>query len=273
MRVLLTCPPMILRLREMAIDPELDIIVPIFKQTMSEDELVELLPTVDAWIIGDDPATRRVFESSRGTLRCVVKWGVGIDNVDIQALTDFGIPFTNTPALFGESVSDVAIGMLLMMTRGLHHIHEGVKTLSWPKPCGIDLNRKTVCILGLGCIGQAVARKLNAFGCDVRAVDPAFHMEGTEAVSDRDRVPSVTMRDTLSEAAAGARILIITCSLNDRTRGIVDKAVMSRMAPRGILVNVSRGPVLVERDLVDELAKGTMHGACLDVFDVEPLPH
>ncbi|MCX7148548.1 MAG: hypothetical protein NTY05_03920, partial [Rhodocyclales bacterium] len=84
----------------------IDLVCPQVVQTLSEAELVELLPDFDGWIIGDDPATRSVFEAGKkGRLKAAVKWGIGVDNVDFAAAREFGIPIANTPLMFGQEVA------------------------------------------------------------------------------------------------------------------------------------------------------------------------
>src|SRR5687768_5597008 len=110
-RVLVTCPSMLGMMDEFK--PEFvrrgyEVHCPQVTQTLSEQELIELVPTFAGWIIGDDPATHRVFEAGkRGKLRAAVKWGVGVDNVDFSAAKELGIPVSNTPRMFGGEVADL----------------------------------------------------------------------------------------------------------------------------------------------------------------------
>ena len=111
-KVLVTCPPMLRMIDELLplfSSLNVELTLPKVTQTLSVEELLQLVPAHDAWIIGDDPATRSVFEAGKaGRLKAAVKWGVGVDNVDFAACADLGIPVTNTPAMFGEEVADVA---------------------------------------------------------------------------------------------------------------------------------------------------------------------
>ena len=116
-RVLVTCPPM-LGMIDSYIAPAADLGLSLqpanVTQTLSETELINLLPHYDGWIIGDDPATRAVFEAGkRGSLRAAVKWGIGVDNVDFSACKDLEIPIANTPGMFGSEVADIAVGYLI----------------------------------------------------------------------------------------------------------------------------------------------------------------
>ena len=118
MKILVTCPPMLGMMEELRHyfqQKNVDVHCPDVVQTLSEDELCTLVPEYDGWIIGDDPATRRVFEAGRlGKLKAAVKWGIGVDNVDFQACEELGIPITNTPMMFGREVADVAMCLSLI---------------------------------------------------------------------------------------------------------------------------------------------------------------
>ena len=118
----------------------LELVPAVVTQTLSETELIELLPQFDGWIIGDDPATQQVFEAGlRGSLKAAVKWGIGVDNVDFRACEALGIPITNTPGMFGGEVADVAVGYVIALARHTVEIDRSVREGSWPKPRGLSL--------------------------------------------------------------------------------------------------------------------------------------
>ena len=178
MKILVTCPPMINMIenyKDLFEKYNLEFYCPKFTQVLTVEELINLVPKYDGWIIGDDPADRIVFEEGKkGKLKAAVKWGVGVDNVDFEACKELNIPITNVPNVFGEEVSDVAIGMLLNLTRKLHDINSETKKGNWYKPAGNSLTGKKVCLIGFGDIGRCTARKLLAFNLDVYVSDPGF---------------------------------------------------------------------------------------------------
>ena len=116
MKILITCPPMLRMIdafRPLFQRHGADITTPDVVQILSVGELKHLVPLHDGWIIGDDPATRDVFEAGRaGRLKAAVKWGIGVDNVDFAACRDLGIPIINTPQMFGGEVADIKVGAL-----------------------------------------------------------------------------------------------------------------------------------------------------------------
>lgn len=266
-KILITCPPMIRSIGHVAHHFEthnIEYFCPDVTQTLSEEELIELVPQYDGWIIGDDPATRAVFQSGMaGRLKAAVKWGVGIDNVDLAAARELGLPIANTPTMFGTEVADVALGYVIALARQLYEINRAVREGGWPKPAGTSLAGKSVALVGFGDIGRNTARRLLACGMNVFAYDPSFQGgEGFEAITSH-RWP-----DRLGEAD----FIILTCSLTKETRHLLNAETLA-MCKRGArVVNVSRGPLIDESALIAALASGQVAGAALEVFEVEPLP-
>jgi D-3-phosphoglycerate dehydrogenase len=237
---------------------------PRLTQTLPEAELEKCIGDYDGWIIGDDPATRAVFEAGlRGNLKAAVKWGVGIDNVDMAAARELGIPITNTPQMFGEEVADVALGYLIGLARELFVIDRSVRAGGWEKRRGISLSGKCAALVGFGDIGRALARRLLAIGMRVIAYDPHFIAQpGLEAVE------CATWPDRLEEADA----LLFTCALTEKNQHMLGPAELARVNPGLRVVNVSRGALIHEAALACALEQGRVHSVALDVFEVEPLP-
>jgi D-3-phosphoglycerate dehydrogenase / 2-oxoglutarate reductase len=232
-------------------------------QTLSEEELCALLPGFDGWIIGDDPATRRVFEAGRaGRLRAAVKWGIGVDNVDFQACQDLGIPITNCPNMFGGEVADVAMSYVGALARETFSIDRGVRVGNWPKPRGISLAGKTMALVGLGDIGRHLARRALAADMRVVAYDP-FHA---------GPVPDGVQRAAWFERLEEADFIAITCALTPVNRHMLGAESLARAKPGVRVVNVARGPLIDEVALVAAMRTGKVHSVALDVFEVEPLP-
>lgn len=268
MKVLVTCPPMLGLIEEFR--PEfkakgIDLLTPDIVQTLSEEELMEILPTVDGWIIGDDPATRQVFEAGKkGIFKAAVKWGVGTDNVDFDACKDLNIPVTNTPNMFGAEVAGIAVSYVIGLARQTYQIHEGVKEGKWIKPAGISLSGRTVAIIGFGDIGKATAKRLKAFDLNINIYDPYA------SKSDQDQADYSFL--TWPEKLGEADFVVATCSLNDDTRHMINKSTLAQMMDGVRIVNVSRGPIIKEADLIQALTAGKVFAAGLDVFEEEPLP-
>lgn len=266
MKVLVTCPPMLGLMSEFlpAFEEKgLNGVPANVTQVMSEEELIDVLPEYDGWIIGDDPATRRVFEAGQaGKLKAAVKWGVGVDNVDFVACKDLGIPITNTPGVFGAEVADVAMGYLLGLSRHLFEIDRAVRNdHKWPKPPGVSLWNKTVALVGYGDIGKATARRLAATDMKIIAYDPYFS-------------PQAGVDAEIAEWPARleeADFILFTCPLTPQTRHMFNKDTLPKLKKGVRVINVSRGPIIDETALVEAMKSGLVGATALDVFEVEPL--
>ena len=266
-RVLVTCPPMlglIDEFRHLFSEKGIDIYCPPVKQTLSVEELKELLPQFDGWIIGDDPANAEVFKAGRqGKLKAAVKWGVGVDNVDFKAAKELGIPITNTPRMFGGEVADVAVGYVIGLARQTFWIDREVRKGNWIKPSGISLAGKTVALVGFGDIGRNTAKRLLAFDLNVIAYDPYFQPQ-----DDLSKVESSIWPERVEEAD----FIVLTCALTPDNYHLLNADVFTKVKPAVKIVNVARGPLIDESALIDALSSGKVHSAALDVFEVEPLP-
>jgi len=243
----------------------IELITPNVVQTLSEEQLIEILPGVDGWIIGDDPATERVFtEGKKGKLKAAVKWGVGVDNVDFKAANALGIPISNTPQMFGNEVADVAVAYLLGLARQTYQIDREVRKGNWIKPAGMSLTGKKVALVGLGDIGFNTAKRLNAFDMDIVAYDPFTKLTAQEAgVSEIAVFPA-----KLGEAD----FVVITCALTASSYHMINAESISKMKDGVYVINVSRGGLIDEPALIDALQSGKVKAAALEVFETEPLP-
>jgi D-3-phosphoglycerate dehydrogenase len=267
MKVLVTCPPMLGMIDEfipVGAQCGFELVPAKVTQTLSEDELVDLLPQYEGWIIGDDPATRRVFEAGKaGRLKAAVKWGIGVDNVDFAACESLGIPIINTPNMFGSEVADVAVCYVIGLARQLFLIDRGIRDGEWPKPAGMSLAGKHLALVGFGDIGRSVAKRLSAFDMPIVAYDPG--VEGDAGIPGVERAQ---WPQRLQEAD----FIVFTCALNAHNRHMLDAKALAECR-RGVrVINVARGPLVDEQALVAALESGWVGGAALDVFEVEPLP-
>jgi len=267
MKVLVTCPPMlgmIDEFRPVFEEKGIELDAPEIVQVMSEDELIKIMPQYDGWIIGDDPATRNVFASGKaGNLKAAVKWGIGVDNVDFKAAKEFGIDIINTPDMFGDEVADTAVAYLISLARSLFWIDRSVREGGWPKPKGTSLKGKTVGLIGYGDIGRSTARRLLVSEMNIIAYDPAFQLNETD-----DGVCSSAWPNRLDECD----FLVFTCSLNDMNHHMLNRTTLDACKDGVYVINVARGPLINEQDLINALISGKVTAAALDVMEIEPLP-
>jgi len=268
MKILVTCPPMLGMFNEF-VEPAkklgIELVAAETTQILTEEELIELLPHYDGWIIGDDPATKRVFEAGlTGKLKAAVKWGIGVDNVDFSACKELNIPIVNTPNMFGGEVADVALAFLLGLARETYYIDREIRsTYGWPKPAGMSVAGKTVGVVGFGDIGKSTVKRLSGFDVNVTVYDP-----GVDGNQGFDFVTRKSFPDGLEDLD----FLIFTCALNKHNFHMLNTKTLEKLKKGAKVINVARGPLIDENALIKALHSGHISAAALDVFEEEPLP-
>lgn len=268
MKVLVTCPPMLGMLDDFiapAAAKGIQLIGAKTTQILAEEELIQQVPNYDGWIIGDDPATRKVFEAGKnGKLKAAIKWGIGVDNVDFEACSELKIPISNTPNMFGSEVADIAIGYILGLARQTYFIDREIRSNhSWPKPAGMSLEGKVIGIVGFGDIGFHTAKRLAGFDVAVKVYDP-----GVSGNKDLSYVERANWSDGLNELD----FLVFTCNLNAQNHHMLNAHTIGKLRPGAMVVNVARGPLIDEQALIRALTSGHLSAVALDVFEQEPLP-
>jgi D-3-phosphoglycerate dehydrogenase len=232
-------------------------------QFLSEEQCLATAGQYDAWLAGDDRVTRRVIEACLPRLKGIAKWGTGLDSIDLVAARELGLPVHNSPAAFSEAVAEVALGYMLMLTRNLLAVDQGVRSGEWPKPCGLGLYGRICGVIGFGAIGQGIGRRAIGFGMKVIAHDPPLAANGG--------VTGFEFAD-LDTLLATSDVVCLACNLTPDNKHLINAARLRRMKKDAIVVNVARGPLVDEAALIDALRDGRIAGAGLDVFEVEPLP-
>src|SRR6476661_7759402 len=232
LRIVVTCPPMqrtaeewLPSLTERGIAVE----IPPVTQHVSRADLERILPTCDGIIAGDEPLDRALLASAAPRLRVISRWGVGIDNIDLQAAGELGIEVRNTPAAFADEVADVAIGYMIMLARHLHAIDAGVRAGEWPKPQGVSLAGRTLGIVGLGAIGRAVAKRGLAMGMTVVGTDPTRR---AAAAAVELGVHLLALDDVI----ATADVLSLNLPMSPANQHLLDADRFARMKPGAFLV-------------------------------------
>jgi len=196
-------------------------------------------------------------------LQIISVMGVGYDGVDVAAAKSRGAVVTHTPDVLNDDVADLAIGLMLSAARQLPAADRYVRSGDWaakgPMPLARKMSGARLGVLGMGRIGQAIARRAQAFGMDI-----AYHTRHARPELPHRYVPS------LVQLAAESDFLVVITPGGAGTRKIVDAEVLAALGPKGILVNVARGSVVDEAALIDALQRGVIGGAGLDVFENEP---
>ena len=234
---------------------------------VSQEALTAATRDADILMMCYTPVTRAVIQAAP-KLRGIVKYGVGIDAIDIQSAKDHGVVVVNVPEYAENTVAEGAFLLMLALLRKLPALSAEMRASgwTWPEPrwLGRDVAGLTVGLVGFGRIGQWMARMAGTgFGAHVIAFDP-------HQPDDRFTAAGVE-RVTLDDLLARADVVSLHTVLNDETRHIIGAAEFARMKPGALLINVSRGALVDEAALVTALDKGQLAGAGLDVYEREPL--
>ena len=227
-----------------------------------EQSLNEIASRIRAVATGGSTGLPRAMMDRLPALEVIAVNGVGTDAVDLVEAARRGIAVTTTPGLLTDDVADMAVGLMLATARRLCFGDRFVRSGHWPAggpPLARKVTGKHLGILGLGQIGRAIARRAAAFDMSV-------------AYTNRNAVPDAPYRfvPDLKELASGSDILVIAAAGGPSSRGLVDRAVLDALGPKGILINVARGSLVDEVALIGALAEGRLGGAGLDVFATEP---
>ena len=229
-----------------------------------EDELIRRIAGAEA-VVGLRAYSRfskRVIDASP-SLRMISIWGTGTDNVDLEACRARGVLVTNTPGVNANSVAEQTIALMLAVARQIPAMDRGTREGKWPRAMLVQLEGKTLGVVGLGAIGSRVATIAKAFGMNVLATA----WRGDDGRAAEVGATFVDLDTLLREAD----FVSIHLRLNDDTRGVLSREKIGLMKPSAFLVNTARG-ALVDRDaLIDALENGRIAGAGLDVFHDEPV--
>ncbi|HIW72430.1 MAG TPA: 2-hydroxyacid dehydrogenase family protein [Candidatus Levilactobacillus faecigallinarum] len=230
----------------------------LLKRIVGKDYLITPLSTqVDSDVIDADPQ-----------LKLIANYGAGFNNIDVSYARQHNIPVTNTPAVSTTSTAEVTTGLIISLA---HRIVEGDKLMrtkgfaGWAPLffLGHELANKTLGIVGMGQIGQAVAKRMAAF--DMRIVYTQRHPLAA-AVEEQLNATYVTLDELLDQSD----IVTLHCPLNDQTHHMLGAAEFKRMKDSAVLINAARGPVIDEAALLDALHSHELAGAALDVYGAEP---
>ena len=211
---------------------------------------------------GEEPLDKPVIEKLPN-LELVACFTAGYDGLDIEWCRQRGLKLSHSPNVNHEDVADLAMGLILAARREIVAGHAKVLTGDWSleqRNITGSLQGQKVGIVGLGAIGEAVARRASAFNLEVQWWGP------------RPKQTAWKRADSLKQLASDTDILVVACRADDRNRGLIDADIIQTVGPQGIIVNVSRGSLVNENALIAALKSGQLGGAALDVFETEPTP-
>lgn len=234
-------------------------------QCRTEQELIQATKDADALLVQYARITSRVMENMQ-KCRAIVRYGVGLDCIDLEAATEHGIMVANIPDYGLEDIADHAIALMLTIARKItqlnQHVHQGLWDYKLAKPL-FRLRGKTLGLVGFGRIARMVADKARAFGMQVIAYDPYI----TPDIAESYQVKLVDWETVLSSAD----VLSLHIPVTEQTVNLINDEALAKMKDNCILVNTARGALVDENALIKALQRGKIAGAGLDVSKKEPI--
>lgn len=229
----------------------------------SYEELKEILPDVEAAIIGMDLYNDAVFQVAP-KLKCVCKFGVGVDNIELEAASRHGVKACNCPGQNSNAVAELTVGFIISVLRGVIPLHKAMEKSTWPRALGEELCGKTVGLMGFGAIARMAAKKLSSFDVTLKAYDlypneAAARELGVEMVSQDEIIETCDIVSLHAPATA-------------ENHHLFNANTIARMKDGAYLINAARGALVDLDALAAALQSGKIAGAALDAFEVEPLP-
>ena len=243
----------------------LELIVPEVHERLDKVKLLEYAGKFDGTVCGDDQYDAEVMKACSPRLKVISKWGTGIDSFDKESATANGMKIYRTADAFTVPVADTVMGYILAFARRQHWMDREMKSGKWEKLPGHALSESTLGVVGVGNIGKAVLSRASAFG---------MRLMGNDIIDiDRAFIDNVGLEMTsLEDLLARADYISINCDLNPTSFHLINQKALSQTKPAAVIINTARGQVIDEPALIESLQTGSIAGAALDVFEIEPLP-
>ena len=231
---------------------------------LPREEIIEILPEYDALVVRSQVKADAEMIAAGTRLVVIGRAGVGVDNVDLEAATRAGIVVVNAPTGNTIAAAELTLALLFGLARKTAAADASMRRGEWKRSqfTGMEVRGKTLGIVGLGKIGQAIAKRARAMEMTVLGSDPFVTVEQAANLG----VELTTFEDLITRADA----ITVHVPKTKSTTGLINAAVIDRMKPGVLLLNVARGGIIDEQDLADALRAGKVGGAGIDVFNTEP---
>ncbi len=231
-----------------------------FKRKITEEELANLvLEHKPKYLIaGTEKITSRALDIMKNSVKIISRCGIGTDNIDLEYAKKLDIKVKNTPDAPTKPVAELTLGVILDLLRKISYANSSIRKGEFEKPMGNLLWNKTVGLIGCGRIGSHLAKLLQPFECKIIGYDPFVKAH-----------PLITLK-SFDEVVKEADILSLHIPFSEENKHIINKSVLSEMKKSAYLLNISRGGLVCESDLVSALKNNEIKGAGLDCFEEEP---
>lgn len=232
---------------------------------LKEEDILNVISEFDGVICGDDEITRRVIEKgAMSKLKILSKYGIGLDKVDLEAAKEFDIPVTNTPGVNNATVAEHVFALMLTYSKNIIKENELIQSQSWTKLIGIELNQKTLGIIGLGHVGKEVAIRAAAFGMKIVAFDKYIDAEFVKKYN-------INIANTVEELLCKVDFLSLNASLNEGTRGIINLAALEKCKKGIVIINTARAGLVENEAILIGIEKKIIKAYLTDVLEEEPM--
>ena len=235
------------------------------KPRITYDELYNIVDQFDGIVVGgvDNFDERMIAKASKG-VKVMVKWGVGVDNIDLQAADRYRIAVRYSPRYLSEPVSNMVIAYILMLARHFHLQNFDTHTGKWIKRSGLSLEGRTLGVIGVGSVGKKVITKatvfgMKVFGSDLMTIDKEFTKRHELKIVEND------------ELFKQSDFIALCCNLTKDNYHLLNDAAFSKMKEGVFIINTARGALVDEQALTKAIQSGKVAGAALDVFEKEPI--
>ncbi len=232
-----------------------------FGRPMTFEELKERVSDIYGVVVGVDTWDEEVFKLAP-QLKVMARFGVGVDNIDLEKAKEYGIQVTNARGMNANAVAEMAVGLILGITRNIPCLDNSLRRGNWDRFLGKDIAGKKVGLLGFGAIAQLLARKLQGFDVNLYAYD---------------KYPNLQKAEELKVAMTGMEEILRSCDIvsmhlpsSGDTYRIMGKAQFDMMKDGAYFINTARGALVDEKALYDALKAGKLTGAATDVYEEEP---
>ena len=232
---------------------------------LSESRMLELAGDFDAFLCGDDAITHAVLEKSVPQLKVISKYGIGLDKIDIPATKQFKVPVLFTPGVNHDTVAEHTFLLLLALVKNFPYSIDSTRAGRWDRKTGSELFAKRIGLIGMGRIGQEVARRARAFGMDVHGYGN-FWPEGIAAEFQ------ITRHATIDSLFESVDIVSPHTNLNAQTLHCINAERINRLPDGSWIINTGRGELIDQAAVIAALDSGKLAGYAADVLDVEPPP-
>ncbi|MDQ0363208.1 phosphoglycerate dehydrogenase [Breznakia pachnodae] len=233
-----------------------------YKHIMNEEEMMGEVNEVDAIILGSDTVSKKVLDKAND-LQIISRYGVGIDNIDLETAKEKGIEVTVTANCNTEAVADYAIGLMLSTLRHICNVDSNLKKNTWKKETGLDLCNKTVGVFGLGAIGREVVKRLQGFNCKILGYDKYVD-------EDYCKNENITIKEP-KEIFKEADIITLHMPGNVDGSYFISKRELDMMKSSMVIINTARASLIDEEAMICALKDKRIYGYGTDVFAEEPL--